>query len=429
MRIAARHLILPMALLLLTSACAGTSLREALHEAGIPVTDGKGGAWPDDGAPDTGSDDRDASASRTATAGSAPATRLATRPFFVAAPLQTGETLPEDRVPRAEFPEIQLSDALLYLLRNVTLRLAVDENLEDQTLENLVIEGSFADALDKLAQRGNFLYRRQGDVLHIEAAARYQIALPPVGYVGPKGRKDGVFALNPFDDLAGRLKKAGAQDVTVVAQENRITFTTSIAGRTPVLGVLDELRQHEEMIAFKLNFIRLPSGPLTGKSWADFSADLKPLALEGQPGNLRAYTGQFDAAAITAFLKALKQGIAPVEKGVALLPVNLPVTFSPAGVTCPAVGKGGSKGSKVRNRQPQKPVAFTVQTRRDGAQLRTNFSASLPGCAASDASAAFTLPTDQSIALVGLGGDLVLVLEPQLIRFKGAADPLEETGE
>ena len=400
------RLILPLALALLSGACAdtGASLREALNAAGRV-------SEPADPSQTTVRPANDA-APITAAAGDL-ATRVATRPFFVAEPLATGEPLPDAPIPRAEFPAIQLSDALLYLLRNVTLRLAVDANLEDQALTNLVLDGSFADALAQLAQKGNFIYRRQKDVLHIEAAARYRVALPPVGYVGLQGSKAaGVSALSPFDDLVSRLKKAGARNVSIADSENRILFETSIPGRTPVLEALDAFRQREEMIAWKVRVLRLKPGPLLGKSWTMFSPDLKPLALEGRPGDVRAYAGRFDAAAIAAFLKALKQDSAPVEKGVALLPTNLPISFSPSAALCPA----------AKGRKPNASATVTLQTRRDGRKLRTNLSAVLPGCAASDASMAFTAAASQSIVLAGLGGDLVLILEPQLIRFAGAED-------
>lgn len=407
----ARRLVLPVLLALLSGACAntGASLREVLNSAGgrmaPPESDWKSVQAALPMAPD---------GKAAADAAQAPsvASRVATRPFFVAEPLETGQPLPTDRIPRAEFPEIQMSDALLYLLRNVTLRLAVDADLQDQTINNLVLEGSFADALGTLAKKGRFAYVRQGDVLRISSRVRYSIALPPIGYVGPKGRRDASLPLTPFEDLASRLLKAGAQDVSVDGDAGRLVFATSVAAETPILGVLEEWRQREEMLAWKLTVLRLSPGPLDGKSWNTFSPDLKPVSIDGDAEGMQAYAGAFDADAIADFLKALKHENAPVETGVALLPANLPVSFSPAAALCPA-----AKGKKSHP-----PATLTLQARRDGGDLRTNFSASLPGCKADHPSAAFTTPVGQSVLLVGVGGDLAVVLEPQVIRFASQAD-------
>jgi hypothetical protein len=407
---AASRLILPVLLALLSGACAdtGASLRDALRAGGQATAPSETWQTTDRTVASVDTSDRKADERL--------APRIATRSFFVAEPLHAGAPLPDAPIPRAEFPEIQLSDALLYLLRNVTLQLAVDDNLDDKTLNSVVLEGDFADALAQLAQKGNFFYHRKGDVLSITSAARYRVTLPPVGYVGAKGHKDAVLALDPFATLKDRLQKAGARNVQYVSKANELVFETSVAGRTPVLEALAAFRRDTELTAWKLAVLRLKPGPLVGKTWATFSPDLHPVPLEGRPGDVRAYAGRFDATAIATFLKALKQDSVLLEKGVVLLPENFPVSFTPATSLCPA--------SKMRGKGGKTPAAatLTLQTRRDDRNLRTNLTALLPGCTVADTSMALTAPASQKLALVGVGGDLVLILEPQRIRFASAED-------
>jgi hypothetical protein len=366
------------------------------------------------------------------------ATQVATRPFFVPEPLQAGQSLPQDRISRAEFPEIQLSDALLYLLRQVTLRLSVDEGLTDRTLYNVVLEGNFDAALDALARKGEFSYRRQGDVLTITSAVRYRMELPPVGYVGPRGHTSATFALDPFAALAARLTQAGAQDVKVEPNMGRIVFSTSVPGREPIFGVVEEWREQEEMVAWKLSIHRLRQGPLMTADWATFSPDLKVLPLDDARGTVRAYTGTFDDGVISGFLDALDQKHTVIEQGVVLLPENLPVTFSPASSLCPADKKSLSGKQSLRGKAPTgktprpltskaapkataaeqgQAATLTLQSRRDSQRLRSNLTLALPGCPVPGSSMGFTVTASQSVVLVGAGGDLVLVLEPRLIRF------------
>lgn len=399
----ALHLILPVTLALLLGGCAGAgaSLRDVLTAGGWTTLRAEAGKQDGEKYTDLSGAEEEPSV----------APRLATRPFFVAAPRNAGEPLPTAPIPRAEFPDVLLSDALLYLLRNVTLQLAVDAKLEDRSLSGVVLEGDFGDALAQLARKGDFLYYRKGNVLHIESAASYQVALPPVGYVGPRKHREGKAALPPFRDLVSRLEKAGARNVTITPAQDRLTFDTSVAGQTPVREALAEFRRTVGMTAWKLTALRLKPGPLAEVSWAPYSPDLKPLALEGQSGKVRAYAGRFDAAAIKAFLTAMKQDAAWLETGTVLLPENLPVSFGPAVRLCPA----------ARSRKPASQERLTLQTRRTGDSLRTNLTTVLPGCALPGASMAFTGPASDSVVLAGVGGNLVLVLEPQQIRFADAA--------
>lgn len=333
-----------------------------------------------------------------------PSAAVAGKPFFRAVATEKSDPLPETRLPRAEFPEIALSDALLYLMRNSTLKLAVDPSVPEKTLKNVVLQGTFANGLETLASAGGFTWKRNGNVLRLSAGERFRVDLPPFGWFGGSGKPQQDTPLDPYTPLLKPLQEAGITEAETDTARGTLSYRTSVGRRPVVEEALQQLRETTEWLAFDVAFYHLSGTKVPAPDWGGYSPDLQPLTLEDAPAGVAGWQGPFDADALTAFLAGIGQPAKKTEQGVALLPPNLPLTFA---VQVPGCGKGN------------RPVAakVTLQARRDGNTIRTNLTAETEGCKSGDLVTAFDLAPGTGAAVAGWGNNYAVMLQPRLVRF------------
>ncbi len=266
--------------------------------------------------------------------------RRAGKPFFQMSGLHAHKPLPESSIPLLKFDQIYLSEALIQLLRNQEFKLFIDEDVNDSLLLDVHLSGTFARALHGLAEKGNFFYNYDGEVLHIRRRQDVIVNLPPLGYISNMASKDSNAARfnsneNPYATLQSFLRGFGVQHFNVNAATAEMSMSLTPAALQSTETYFQDIIRRQGVIAYKTHIVRLITPIGSPINWQNIlTPQGEPLQRVNIPfngsaqDNIVAYSGRITPDHLLRFLRPLSSSVDDIDKGLLMQLPQSPVTFS-----------------------------------------------------------------------------------------------------
>ncbi|MCE2964301.1 MAG: hypothetical protein LW855_00705 [Alphaproteobacteria bacterium] len=277
-----------------------------------------------------------ASTAKTVAAPSAfPINLTTSKPFLYAYTLSAGEPLPQSPIEPIQLKEAFLSDVLLKLLSGLDYKLSIDPEVNDRTLNDVNLSGTFASAMNELGNQGGFFVRLEdGKVLNILRRGTVDVPLPPLGYFSSYQQQNpssNAAAFNRSTDyytsLEQALKNSGIDSVERRQTPASLRLSISSSQLSSLNYTLDSLRAQKPTLALRVRYYSVPEKLNLG-------------ALMGIGGGGDVLQGDFDNASLNKAFQSRNVRSVLVESGLVLAPISDTITFS-AGVNSATEGCGG----------------------------------------------------------------------------------------
>lgn len=264
-----------------------------------------------------------------------PVSLVTNKPFLYAYTLAAGEPLPQTPIETIELKEAFLSDVLLKLLSGFDYKLSIDPEVNDRTLNDVYLSGSFADAMSQLGQQGGFFVRLEGGkVLNIVRRGTVDVPLPPLGYFSSYQQQNpnsnaAVFnrSIDYYSSLEQALKNIGVETIERKQNPSALRLSLNSSQVSSVNFTLDGFRAQKPTLALRARFYSIPE-----------KVDLAGLLGVAATGDV--LQGNFNNISLNRALQSRNVRSVLVESGLVLVPVDETIKFS-AGVNSAIEGCGG----------------------------------------------------------------------------------------
>lgn len=351
---------------------------------------------------------------------------IATKNFFALQPLYVSEPLPNTTIPPITLKDAYLSDVLLRLMQNVPYRLYISDTVQDKKLSAVSLSRDFATALGQLSAEGAFVYRLNQGVLQIESVEKYNVIMPPLGYMGGDNRssKTPNTLKAPYESIINTVQNLGAKKVEFDASTRVMSFQLTRGSLSTVKSYLQQLRAEKMVVAYQAVLWRFDMPPTKPLDW-------RLMGLEKIAHDPNSGVGVFQGALANEDFRSVfapyGMSVTKIDAGIVTMMTASPLTFSmgdvPKAPYCKSPTDTGPLGL----------ITVTAQSTPQEADVATNLFMTMqnPNKASCDTkgmtpknsvSLSFSHTVENPILLYGLSyaedpAAYMLLLKPRLIRF------------